>query len=247
MFNNHQELTEAVIPYAVGYPSAPKITGLSDSVIDAFRKVDRGLFVESGAYGLGAVGIPCGQTCSEPNMVAHMPDMAKLAPGQRVLSIGTGCGYADAHHLLLISPGGTLRTLERYRELVDHAKENLIRWYLSLSPEQLGNSKKHEPDVSMTINGFNIDFVISNRVTRLEMRYENGYFGDPRCGPYDRIIATAGALPDFDDTPLIRQLATPGTLIYPPKEGKMQLVHKLATGIERHPYGYVRFVDFVPP
>src|SRR6478672_5606206 len=69
-------------------------------ILDAFRAVPREEFVpESGralAYEDGPLPIEAGQTVSQPYIVALMIDAAGLAPGDKVLEVGAGSGYAAA-------------------------------------------------------------------------------------------------------------------------------------------------------
>jgi len=66
-----------------------------------------------------------GQTISAPHMVAMMAEYLELRPGQKVLEVGSGCGYHAAVIARLIAPGGKLYTLERIYELSMKARENI--------------------------------------------------------------------------------------------------------------------------
>src|SRR3954453_10939169 len=75
--------------------------GISDqAVLRAMDQVDREAFVEprdrGNAFRDTALGIACGQTISQPFVVAYMTDQLRLKAGQRVLEIGTGSGYQAA-------------------------------------------------------------------------------------------------------------------------------------------------------
>ncbi len=72
------------------------------------------------------------QGCTQPSLVALMNDLLELKEGQRVLEIGTGCGYHSAVTLELIGPSGKLTTLERIPELAAKSKRNLENHFGSL-------------------------------------------------------------------------------------------------------------------
>ncbi|MCX5789403.1 MAG: protein-L-isoaspartate(D-aspartate) O-methyltransferase [Elusimicrobia bacterium] len=75
--------------------------GISDRrVLDAFKAVERHLFLEPGlrpdAYEDRPVPIGLGQTISQPYIVAYMAELLELAGSERVLELGAGSGYAAA-------------------------------------------------------------------------------------------------------------------------------------------------------
>lgn len=78
--------------------SSERIT--RESTAEAMRTVPRHAFVPENerneAYADRPLGIGEGQTISAPHMVAMMTDLLDLEPGDRVLEIGTGCGYHAA-------------------------------------------------------------------------------------------------------------------------------------------------------
>jgi protein-L-isoaspartate(D-aspartate) O-methyltransferase len=101
--------------------------GISDqAVLRAMEEVPREVFVEAGdrtdAYRDSALGIACGQTISQPFVVAYMTEQLQLAKGHRVLEIGTGSGYQAA---VLSRLCKHVLTIERYRTLADTARERL--------------------------------------------------------------------------------------------------------------------------
>ena len=73
---------------------------LSPSTVEAMRAVPRHEFVpecrHSSAYEDRPLPIGDGQTVSAPHMVATMVETLDLTDGERVLEVGTGCGYHAA-------------------------------------------------------------------------------------------------------------------------------------------------------
>lgn len=101
--------------------------GISDqSVLKAMEEVPREMFVSSldraDAYRDTALGIACGQTISQPFVVAYMTEQLRLKPEHRVLEIGTGSGYQAA---ILSQLCRDVVTLERFRTLAESAKAKL--------------------------------------------------------------------------------------------------------------------------
>jgi protein-L-isoaspartate(D-aspartate) O-methyltransferase len=70
------------------------------------------------------VPIGHGQTISQPYIVAWMTQALEVAPGHRVLEIGTGCGYQTA---ILAELGADIWSLEIIPELSARARETLDR------------------------------------------------------------------------------------------------------------------------
>lgn len=95
-------------------------------VLAAFRRVPREHFVdpdlEAQAYGDQPLPIGCGQTISQPYVVALMTELLALGPGDRVLEIGTGSGYATA---ILASIAAEVWSVERFARLAEAARARL--------------------------------------------------------------------------------------------------------------------------
>ena len=101
--------------------------GISDqAVLRAMEEIPRDVFVTAAdradAYRDSALGIACGQTISQPFVVAYMTEQLQLKKGHRVLEIGTGSGYQAA---ILSRLCGQVLTIERYRTLADSARARL--------------------------------------------------------------------------------------------------------------------------
>lgn len=103
--------------------------GIADvAVLIAFREVPREEFVPDDlrefAYRNSALPIGSGQTISQPYIVALMTAALDLQPGERVLEIGTGSGYAAA---VLSRIAKQVYTVERIGDLARTAESRLKR------------------------------------------------------------------------------------------------------------------------
>jgi protein-L-isoaspartate(D-aspartate) O-methyltransferase len=101
--------------------------GIRDQrVISAMKEVPRHLFVpppyDKSAYEDCPLPIGNGQTISQPYIVALMTELLSLEPTDRVLEIGTGCGYQAAVLAALVRQ---VTTIERIPEVVGLARANL--------------------------------------------------------------------------------------------------------------------------
>ena len=90
----------------------------SDRTLKAIGAVPRHFFVQDGledqAYKDTPVAIGAGQTISQPSTVALQTDLLEIKSGDRILEIGTGCGYQTA---VLFYLGAEVFTIERQEEL----------------------------------------------------------------------------------------------------------------------------------
>lgn len=98
--------------------------GVHDArVLDAMAAVPREAFVSAGteefAYEDSPLPIGEGQTISQPYIVAAMAEAAELEPGDRVLEVGAGSGYAAA---VLSRLAGQVFAIERHASLTDAAR-----------------------------------------------------------------------------------------------------------------------------
>jgi protein-L-isoaspartate(D-aspartate) O-methyltransferase len=106
-----------------------KARGIADQrIFDAFRTVPREAFLSPAyahlAYGDHPLPIEAGQTISQPYMVALMIEAATIRPGDRVLEVGAGSGYAAA---VIGRIAAKVVAVERQHELVEIARERLAR------------------------------------------------------------------------------------------------------------------------
>jgi protein-L-isoaspartate(D-aspartate) O-methyltransferase len=97
-----------------------------DRVLAAIASIPRERFVEGSlrdrAYANVALPIACGQTISQPLVVARMLELLELAPKDSVLDVGTGSGY---HAALLALLADRVYTIERHAELARAAQRTI--------------------------------------------------------------------------------------------------------------------------
>jgi protein-L-isoaspartate(D-aspartate) O-methyltransferase len=97
-----------------------------ERVLEAMRRVPREAFLPphlaADAYDDCALPIDCGQTISQPVIVAMMTEALQLSGDERVLEIGTGCGYQAA---VLAELAAAVYSIERHAELSRQAGERL--------------------------------------------------------------------------------------------------------------------------
>jgi protein-L-isoaspartate(D-aspartate) O-methyltransferase len=106
-----------------------KARGIKDEkVLAALASVPREEFVEPAherlAFEDQALPIACGQTISQPYMVAAMTEALEISPDHKVLEIGTGSGYQAA---ILAKLAREVISVERHRDLADTARARLKR------------------------------------------------------------------------------------------------------------------------
>ena len=96
------------------------------AVLAAMGRVERERFVPADAVALAyadrPVPIGWGQTISQPYVVAWMAAALQLRPGERVLDVGTGSGYAAA---VMAELGAQVWGIERVPALVERARVSL--------------------------------------------------------------------------------------------------------------------------
>jgi protein-L-isoaspartate(D-aspartate) O-methyltransferase len=97
-----------------------------ERVLRAIAAVPRERFVAPAlrerAYENNALSIGCGQTISQPLVVARMTEMLAPRPDDRVLDVGTGSGY---HAAVLAQLAGHVWSIERHGRLSRRAERNL--------------------------------------------------------------------------------------------------------------------------
>jgi len=95
-------------------------------ILDAFLTIPRHLFMpeeeNERSYRDQAVSIGCGQTISQPYVVALMLELLELKPQDKVLEIGSGSGYVTALLSLLVKK---VTGIELEEELAQRSKKVL--------------------------------------------------------------------------------------------------------------------------
>ncbi len=99
---------------------------MDQAVLRAMDEVPRAHFVAAEFAGQAqadrALPIACGQTISQPYVVAYMTERLGVRPHHRVLEVGTGSGYQAA---VLSRLAREVVSIERYRTLADAARRRL--------------------------------------------------------------------------------------------------------------------------
>lgn len=188
-------------------------------ILTAMRAVDRAHFLSPGqrnrAYDDNPAPIGLGQTCSQPSMVAIMLGALEPREGQRLLEIGSGCGYAAAIAAALVGPEGHVYACELLPELLAKARANCATTALRGWP-------------------------LSSIMTFIE---GDGSAGFPEKAPFDRILVSAGVHSQgFSADLLTAQLAEDGILVYPETHGRLHRVKRRGQKFLRSSWGCVAFV-----
>ena len=122
--------------------------GIDDPrVLGAVERIPRDAFVEAPfaahAWDNSALPIACGQTISQPFVVAYMTQHLDVRPAMRVLEIGTGSGYQAA----ILSPlCRRVYTIERHRPLLGQARARFDALKLHNVVSKLGDGFKGWPE-----------------------------------------------------------------------------------------------------
>lgn len=126
-------------PRIIALIMALRKAGVMDArVLSAIEQVPRDLFVPEpfrhSAYDNTVLPIQCGQTISQPYVVATATAALDVAPAMRVLELGTGSGYQAA---VLARLCRRVYTIERHKPLMKEAEErfralkleNIVTWH----------------------------------------------------------------------------------------------------------------------
>ena len=107
--------------------------GVSNSeILKSIETIDRSSFISKSFLNRSLEDIPlpieCGQTISQPSLVAFMIQQLEIPYRSKVLEIGTGYGYQTA---ILSRLSSRVYSIERYKKLVDMAKIRLANLNIS--------------------------------------------------------------------------------------------------------------------
>ena len=118
-----------------------------ERVLRAIERVPREAFVPEDlrehAYDNTALGIGCGQTISQPLVVARMSELLELRPDDRVLDVGTGSGY---HAAILATLADHVWSIERHADLSRRAADALARAGIDNVTLIVGDGSRGLPD-----------------------------------------------------------------------------------------------------
>lgn len=116
-------------------------------VLSVIEAIPRRFFLDRAhqklAYRDAALPIECGQTISQPTVVAMMTEALKVGPGHAVLEIGTGSGYQTA---VLARLAGSVVSLERYRSLAVLARQRLAALHADNAEILVADGTAGHPD-----------------------------------------------------------------------------------------------------
>lgn len=124
--------------------------GIADTrVLSAIETIPRDVFVdgpfETNAYDNSALPIACGQTISQPYVVAFATQALELDPKHRVLELGTGSGYQAA----ILSPlCRMVYTVERHKPLLMQAEERFKKLRLTNIVTRHGDGLRGWPEAA---------------------------------------------------------------------------------------------------
>ncbi len=120
---------EMLATIEVEYQATAYLTGrsrLQPHILQAMAAVPRRKFVPQNVKHLAHANSPlpigAGQTISQPYIVALMTDLLNPLPEQKILEIGTGCGYQTA---ILAQLAGQVFSIEIIASLAEQAARNL--------------------------------------------------------------------------------------------------------------------------
>ena len=122
---------------------------LSSPILSAIETIPREKFIASAlrrhAYENASLPIACGQTISQPYIVAKMTEALEVKSRHVVLEIGTGSGYQASILSLLVR---RVYSIERHRPLFVEARNRFLELKLTNITIRLGDGFSGWPEVS---------------------------------------------------------------------------------------------------
>lgn len=136
-----------VDPRVIQLIMAMRRRGVSDDrVLSAIERTPRHVFLplrlQDMAYEDAALPIECGQTISQPFVVAYMTEQAEIGERDKVLEVGTGSGYQTA---ILSQLARRVYSIERHRELLKQAEQRFRALGLNNVTAMAGDGSKGWP------------------------------------------------------------------------------------------------------
>ena len=214
-----------------------KQKGFSKEILNAFSKIPRENFIppqlKSKAYEDTALPIGKAQTISQPYTIAMMLSLLKLKPNQKVLEVGSGCGYV----LALISEitKSKVYGIEIIKELAEKSKQNLEMFKttsrdfhrIAIKKSLTGTGRevyKRMPQASDFVVGtiFPHQHPVRDREKSFEVYNKDGSEGLKEEAPFSRILISA-ACKKIPKT-LLSQLKYNAILVAPVGEHEQSLV-----------------------
>ncbi len=124
--------------------------GIRDQrVLEAMEAIPRDMFVpdtfHDKAWDDMALPISCGQTISQPYIVAYMTEQLEVEPASRVLEVGTGSGYQAA---ILAKLARRVFTIERHRPLLEEARRRFQKLGLINIETRVGDGYRGWPEAA---------------------------------------------------------------------------------------------------
>jgi protein-L-isoaspartate(D-aspartate) O-methyltransferase len=137
-------------PRVVRLILALRNAGIADSrTLAAIEAAPREQFVPRDLRDLAYLDQPlpieCGQTISQPMVVATMTEALDVKPAHRVLEVGTGSGYQTA---ILAKLAAHVTTIERWPELLGRARARLAALRIDNVDLRVGDGALGAPDAA---------------------------------------------------------------------------------------------------
>jgi len=192
-------------------------------VLAAFARVPRSFFVpeeaQDDAEADRPLDIGCGQTISQPYVVAAMIEALELTGRERVLEVGTGSGYATAILAEMLPVSAPVRTVEIIPDLAERARRVLLELGYQNVQVRVGDGALGWPEAAP------FDAILVSAAPR-----EVPPALLDQLAPGGRLVVPVGPSPEQQELQLWRRVPS-GTL---EKRGLMQVRFVPLTGASQH-------------